>query len=151
MPIIREQLILADKAILEDLSFVKKVERTMMDYEELKNYAITQLPVAAVVGKLPKTEQFKSSDRIVYNVDQVHDDLVVDVYFYFQRTQRETMDEQVSTYANDLYAALFADPGRGGLCNHTFVEFSPDYMYWDPFVAFRMMVTHKYIHTTGGI
>lgn len=151
MTSIREQLILADKAILDDLSWIKKVDRALIDYNELKNYAITQLPVAAVVGRLPKPNQYKFSEREQAVVDQIQSSLIVDVFFYFQRGNWSDMDEKVSSYANDLFVALFADPGRGGLCLRTTVELVPDYSYWDPFVAFKLMITHQYLHTTGGI
>lgn len=151
MTSIREQLILADKAILDGLSWINKVDRTLMDYNELKNYAVTQFPVAAVVGNLPKLNQYKFSERDHSIVDAIQSELVVDVYFYFQRRAWSSVDEKVSEYANALFVALFANPSRGGLCLRTVVAPKPEYSYWDPFIAFKIEVKHYYNHTTGGI
>lgn len=147
----REQIILADKAIVDGVSFIKTSKRIMMKYEELENFALTQIPVAAVVGKLPKPQQYLKSGRKREIVDQIHSRLVTDVYVYFQCTDVENMDTEVSTYANAMFAALFADGTRGGLCLETLVDIEPEYLYWDPFVAFKVKVSHLYVHNTGGI
>jgi hypothetical protein len=151
MTAIREQIIVADKAIVDSIDFIKTVKRSMMSYEELKNFASTQVPIGAVVGRLPKAEQYHRSGRRREIIGQIESSLVVDVFVYFQNTTIDTMDTEVSEKANIMFEALFADPGRGGLCLETTVDIKPDYAFWDPFVAFTVKVSHLYIHTTGGI
>lgn len=147
----REQIILVDKALVETVSFIKTVKRSMMKYEDLQKFASTQIPVAAVVGRLPEPEEYHYSGRKREIIGQIQSKLVVDIFVYFQNTTVDTMDTEVSEYANDLFVALFGNPSRDSLCLETTVEIVPDYLYWDPYVAFRMKVNHSYIHTTGGI
>ena len=151
MTTIREQIILADKALVDGVSFIKTSKRIMMKYEELKLFALTQIPVAAVVGRLPKPEQYHRLGRRRENIDQIQSNLIVDIYVYFQCTQIETMDTEVSDYANQMFTALFVDGDRGGLCLETVVELEPEYLFWDPFVAFKVKASHLYLHNTGGI
>ena len=151
MTAIREQLILADKAIVETVDFIKTVKRSMMKYEDLKKFASTQIPVGAVVGMLPKAEHYHRSGRQREIIDKIQSSLIVDIFVYFQNTTVDTMDTEVSEHANTLFAALFADSSRGDLCLETTVDIKPDYAYWDPFVAFTVQVSHLYVHTTGGI
>jgi len=151
MTSIREQLIVADKAIVDSVSFIKTVKRSMMKYEDLKKFASTQIPVGAVVGRLPKAEEYHRSGRHREIIGQISSSLIVDVFVYFQNTTVEMMDTEVSEKANELFAALFADSSRNGLCLETTVDIKPDYLYWDPFVAFTVQISHLYIHTTGGI
>lgn len=147
----REQIILADKAICESIGFINTVKRSLMKYEDLKNFAVTQIPVAAVVGRLPKAERYHRSGRRREIIGQIESKLLVDIFVYFQNTTVDTMDTEVSEYANIMFSALFQDSSRGGLCMETVIEVVPEYAYWDPFVAFKVKASHLYIHDTGGI
>lgn len=151
MTSIREQIIVADKNIIESVSFIKTVKRAKFKYEDLKNFALTQLPVAAVVGKLPTPEKYHMSGRRSETIGQIQSKLEVEIYIYFQQNVVENMDTKVSEYANEVFADLYDDSDRGGLCLNTFVEIQPEYAYWHPFVAFRVIASHNYIHNTGGI
>jgi len=151
MTIKREQIILADYALVESVSFIKSVKRVMMLYEDLQKFAVTQLPVAAVVGRLPVAQKYHKSGRQREVIGQIQSELVVDIFVYFQNTVVNEMDSEISTYADALFAALFTNPSRDELCLETLVEIEPEYSYWDPFVAFKVKVTHIYLHDTGGI
>ena len=151
MTSIREQLIVADLAIVNSVSFIKTVKRSMMKYEDLKKFASTQIPVGAVVGRLPMVQKYHRSGRQREVIGQIESSLVVDVFVYFQNTTVDTMDTEVSEKANAMFNALFADSSRNGLCLETTVDIKPDYLYWDPFVAFTVKISHLYIHTTKGI
>jgi hypothetical protein len=145
----RELLILSDVAILEDISAIKTVTRTLLSYSDLKDdFALTQLPVCAVVGRLPvPTNHY---DKRTGHPDFMVSSLNVDIYVYFQ--ERVNMDSEMSSLLDDLWVALYADPSRGGLCITTTIELSEQsHQVWEPFVAFQLVVKHQYQHTPGGI
>ncbi|MGD9156799.1 MAG: hypothetical protein PVG39_00195 [Desulfobacteraceae bacterium] len=144
---IRERLILADKAILDELSFIKTVERRLPSYKDLQNFALTQLPVAAIVGRIPKPTN-KVSSR-TGQVDQILSELRVDIYVFLQ--ENESADSAISSYLDDLWPQLYADPTRGRLCMFTTLEATENTETWPPFVAFQLTCVHNYQHSTGGI
>jgi len=144
---IRERLILADKAILDGLSFIKTVERRLPSYKDLQNFALTQLPVAAIVGRIPKPNNKVSSQT--GQVDQILSQLRVDIFVYLQ--ENENADSAISSYLDDMWPELYADPTRGGLCMFTALEAKEDTETWQPFVAFQITCIHQYKHSTGGI
>lgn len=145
----RERIILADKVIIESVSFVQKVVRTLKAYEDLSNYANTQLPLVALVGGLPDPNNHVSMQN--GQVDQSMSVLTNHVVVYFEETDEEIADQKVSSYADDMWAAFYVDPTRGGLCVFTEVKMNPNWETWDPYVAFEMSIIHHYQHTTGGI
>jgi hypothetical protein len=144
---LREQIILADISLIEALSNVKTVVRTVQSYSDLSNFAGPQLPVAAVVGRLPvPANHIRTRDG---QVDQILSELKVDVYFYFQ--ENVNADLEISDYLDDLWVALYADPTRGGLCLYTELLAVENYETWAPYTAFQMVINHRYKHNTGGI
>ncbi len=143
----REQLILSDVAILEALTVIKTTKRTVQSYSDLQTFANTQLPVAAVVGGLPVTDDHLSGRRP--RVDYIVSDLKIDIHVYIQAN--ENQDMQVSDMLDDLWAALYANPNRNGLCMLTQLAATANYEYWSPYVAFKLSCIHKYQHTTEGI
>jgi hypothetical protein len=143
----REQIILADIAILEGMSQIKTVKRTLQSHSDLQEFAGTQLPVAAVVGKLPVPVNHKTGRD--GQVDMIISNLAVELYVYFQ--ENVSADKEISDLLDDLWAALYSDPTRGGLCMLTTLTANPNYESWPPYVAFQVSCEHKYQHSIGGI
>lgn len=145
---LREQIIEADKALVEGVAGIKTVERRMQSTSDLKNFAITQFTVAAVVGRLPVPEEYKSG-RTAGEILQVKSELSVDIYVYLN--DNGDLDTEISNLADSLWVALLSDPTRGRLCLETVVRIEEETAYIKPYGAFKMTCIHKYIHSTGGI
>jgi hypothetical protein len=144
----RERIIEANLCLVESLSSIKTAQRTIPNYSDLQNFAITQLPVAAVVGRLPVPVE-KHSGRRSAEVLQVRSKLVVDVFVYLQAN--ENADTEISALMDDLWVALYADQSRGALVLSTEIVPEENTQYYAPFAAFKLSVVHYYIHDIGGI
>jgi len=144
----REQIILNVVGDLEELSSIKTVARKQQTHSQLAEFALTQLPVAAVVGRLPTFIE-KQSGRRTGGVEIFVSKLAVDVYVYFQNIVDP--DTQLSSLADDMWVKFYADQLRGGLALGTSVQLSEDPEYWDPFVAFKLTAVMQYTHGIGGI
>jgi len=144
---LRERIILADKAILDALAMIKTVERRLPTYKDLQTFALTQLPVAAVVGRIPKPNNHISTRN--GQVDQIISELRVDIFVYLQ--ENVDADSEISNMLDDLWPALYSDSTRGGLCMFTALEAKENTETWPPFVAFNITCLHQYKHSTGGI
>jgi len=144
----RERLILADIAIIEAMSpTIRTVKRTMQGHEDLQQFSGPQLPVAAVVGRLPVPIEHKAGRN--GQVDQIKSALAVDIFVYFQ--ENEEQDKQLSNMLDEMWRELYTNPTRSGLCLVTALTPNPDYSAWAPYVAFQLTCNHHYIHTPGGI
>jgi hypothetical protein len=144
----REQIIEADLVLIDAVSAINHAVRTIPQYSDLQDFAVTQFPVAAVVGGLPKPV-LKKSGRTTHSVDQIQSRLTVGVYVYLM--SNENADTEISSLLDDLWVALFSDPSRGGLVLDTDLDVQEDTQRWAPFVAFKINIIHHYIHDTGGI
>jgi len=144
----RERLILADYAIVSEISGFTTVVRRMQSYSELKEFAVTQFPVAAVVGRLPIPKEYKSG-RTSGEILQVRSELSVDVYVYLH--VNVDMDTEISNYADTLWASMLGNPTRSKLCLSTIVKLEEDIVQLPPFGAFKLTCIHEYIHGIGGI
>lgn len=145
---IRERIILSDIEKVGNVAAISTVVRTMQTYSELQNFAGTQFPVAAVVGRIP-VPQYKTSGRIPALVDQCISELKVDIFVYF--INNENADEQLSSMLDDIFVALFQDQSRSNLCLSTELRMDENNEVWAPFAAFKITCVHKYKHDTGGI
>lgn len=143
----REQIILADVAIMQGVSSITTVKRTIQAYSDLQDFAQTQLPVAAVVGMLPVPKNHVTGRD--GQVDYIISELKVDIFVYFQEANDQ--DEQVSLMLDDIWSALYSDPKRGILCMGTQLTAHADVEYWDPYVAFKISCIHQYQHNTQGV
>lgn len=143
----REQIILADKTIVETVSRINTVVRTIPSFNEISNFANEQLPVAAVVGRLPVSENHfsKSDDQVDYCLSI----LKVDVSVFFQ--DNVSPDSTVSLILNDLWKALYLDPTRSNLVIRTWLIPEEEVEILDSYHAFRLIINHQYQHTPGGI
>lgn len=145
---IREQILVHLKALVEGLSSIKTVTRTKQSYAGLEEFAITQLPLVAVVGRLPQPVEHINR-RVPGGVDLIVSALPVEFYVY--STDNENPDTLISNLADDLWALLYADQTLGGLAISVLLKFSEDPQSWPPYIAFRITATIKYKHTIGGI
>jgi len=145
----REQIIMADYALVSAVSSIKAVQRVMPAFAELENFAQTQFPVCAIVGRLPVPLEKRSTREI--NVDQIISEIKVDVFTYLQERAGQNVDTEISNIADDLWAALYNDQARGGLVIDTIIQINEKVNVWNPFAAFQITAIHKYVHYTGGI
>ena len=144
----RERIIISDLTLIQGVSAVKTPIRTIPQYKDLQEFALTQFPVVAVVGRLPVPEE-KHSSRVSARVDLIKSRLVVDSYVYLMAN--ENADTEIYSLMDDLWVALYADPSRGDLVTSTELEVQEDVQKWAPFLAFRFSIIHYYFHDTGGI
>lgn len=150
---LREQIIVHVVDLVEDVSSIKTVVRVKQSYSDLQQFAVTQLPLAAVVGQLPRPVpaggRLGSHKSTRSCMDVFISDLPVDIYVYGQ--ELDNPDTLVSILADDIWAKLYEDQYMGGLVISVWVSFEEQLEYWHPYVAFKATVTVKYKHTTGGI
>ena len=150
----RELIILELISNIEDISSIVTVERVRPSFADLGNFAETQLPLVAVVGKLPKPFP-KRSGRQTGVVDKFVSDLEIDLFCYAM--DNVNPDSKVSDLVDDLWAKIYSDPTLitddylDGLTLQ--VEVMPEIQIgvWDPYVIFKIVCTYKYVHGTGGI
>lgn len=146
---IREQLLeYHRKTLIGKVKLIKTVIRTMPKYEDLDNFAATQLPVAAVVGRLPVPVE-KVSSRDGSAVDIIISNLKIETIVYFQ--EKENPDSELSWLLDDVWVKLYSDVTYNSLALGTILEPSEDVVYWEPYVAFKVISNVRYQHTTGGI
>jgi hypothetical protein len=146
---LREQILVYHKKyILEKISSISYVIRTMPDYSALQQFAVTQFPLVAMVGRLPvPREKMSSRDRSV--VDIIISELSIDNFVYLQT--REDQDTVISNVVDDFWAKCYSVPDYGGLALGTTLDVSEEVVQYDPFVAFKLTSRITYKHTTGGI
>ncbi len=146
---IREQiLVYHEKYLLGKISSINHVLRKIPLFSELPNFAVTQFPLAAMVGRLPIPEE-KISARDGSAVDVVISRLRIDNYIYMQ--ERDDPDSEISRILDDVWVKCYSNVTYGGLVMSTILEPSEDVEYADPFVAFKLTSIVRYKHSTGGI
>ena len=150
----RELILVEVVDMIEEVSSIKTVQRTRIGFSELGNYSGRQLPLVAVVGKLPKPAP-KRSGREPGASDMFISDLGVDLFCYAM--DNETPDSTVSNLADDLWAKIYSNPTLvttqypRGLALQVDVVPEISVGIWDPYIVFKMNCIYKYIHGTGGI
>ena len=144
---IREKLIVADEVLVKGITMIKTVKRRLPSYAGLKDFAMTQLPVAAIVGRLPVPSNHVNTR--VGQVDQCISELKVDINVFMQ--ENENADTQISSLLDDFWRVLYSDPTRAGLGFFLELTAEENVETWVPYVAFQITCIHKYKHTTGGI
>jgi len=144
----RELIILQVVSEMEAISSIKTVVRKLLGYSDLQNFALTQLPVTAVVGRLPVPSEHISSRRPARN-DVMISELIVDLFVYFQEVTNP--DSVMSSLVDDLWVKLNIDQSKNKLVISTKLKMTENPEYWDPYVAFKISCIFNYVHTTGGI
>ena len=147
---IREQILVGLKTDLETLDSIRQViRRQPSGIEELKNYAATQLPLAAMVGGVPIPVEHRKTRTKGNEVDIFTSIMQVDFFFYF--LNRDDPDTQLSNILDDFWRLIYGNQTRSGLVLSTDLEPKVNIAVWDPYVAFSVTGKIKYIHDTGGI
>ena len=145
----REQiLVYHEKYLIGKVKSIKTVLRSMPIYATLQEFAITQFPIAAVVGRLPVPIE-KVSSRDGSAVDIIISSLNIDNYIYIQ--EKENPDTVISDIMDDIWAKCYSDVTYNGLALSTILKVHEEPEYWDPFTAFRLTSQVRYKHDTGGI
>jgi len=144
---LREQIILSDIVLLEQIAGVKTVKRTMQSYSDLERFAVTQFPVVAVVGELPVPSNKINARN--GQVDQCISSLSVNLYVYLQAN--ENADTEISSLLDDIWVKMYEDPTRSSLVMLTTIDIDKGSEYFNPFAAFKLTINHMYQHSTGGI
>ena len=144
----RERIIENVAQTVHDVNAIVEVQRRQPQYNELSSISHAKMPFAAVVASLPKPFA-KKSGRQPAKSDIFHSELKVQVFVYAQDNKEP--DVLVSSLADDIWAALYVDESRGGLCDEMDIDPDMDVGYWAPYVAFRMTVVCKYYHNREGI
>lgn len=146
---IREQiLVYHTRYLIGKVKSINHVVRVVPLYSDLQQFAVTQFPLAAVVGRLPVPDE-KLSNRNGYSVDKIISSLRIDNYIYMQ--EREDRDSVISDIVDDVWAKCYSDITYGGLVMKTLLEVNEEIEVADPFVAFRLTSKVTYQHSTGGI
>ncbi len=147
----REKIICQVMDELNGVPAIKTVVRGKKTHHDLQQFALTQFPVAAVVGRLPRPIE-KKSGRVPGRVDLIKSSLTIDVFIYDQvNVIDDTTEEKISDLADDVWRCLYADPLKNELVLETLLSIEDDPEFWEPFLAFRLIVKTIYLHTTGGI
>lgn len=146
----RERILTKIVTELEALDTIKTVDRVMPNgISELEGYAATQLPLAAVVGNLPRPE-YKMSTRTGHTVDKVTSELGINVFVYAE--DNVTPDSTVSQLADDIWRQMLADETHGfKWVTRTWIVPEVNVAVWAPYCAFNMLVNVTYLHDKGGI
>lgn len=146
---IREQILVYHaRYLIGKVSSISTVIRLLPKYSDLQNFAVTQFPVAAVVGRLPVPDE-KISSRDGSAVDIIISSLKIDNYIYIQ--ERDDPDTELSNLVDDVWAKCYSNVTYGGLALSSTLEVHEEPEYWDPFIAFKLTSIVKYKHSTGGI
>ena len=147
----REQIMLAVVAKLNTLTGILKVSRRRPTLEQLTSIANTELPQIAVTAGLPVPNPHFDEQGRLKRRDLFISELGVEVVFYDMLYDDDSYDATISSFADDLWVALNSDQTWGGLAVETEIEPDSDITVYDPYLAFRMKLTIKYIHGIGGI
>lgn len=148
----REQILLKVISEMEGLMpTIKKVARKLpAGIEDLERYAATQLPLAVVVGGMPrKKDQQGGQRRLSADCVIIRSILDIEVFGYFM--DNVNPDSTLSSLADDFYRTLGADPSKGGLVTETEVLPDQNIGNWEPYVAFKFICRVTYTHTPGGL
>jgi hypothetical protein len=146
---IREQiLVYHEKYLLGKVKSINHVARIMPTYADLQTFAVTQFPVAAMVGRLP-VPQMKRSGRTGHAIDVITSSLKIDNFIYIQ--VMEDPDTELSDILDDVWAKLYSDLTYGGLVLSTELTPEEETGVWEPFIAFKLTTEVKYTHNTEGI
>lgn len=144
----REGLILRVIEELGTITWVSHIRRVRPTMEELTNYPGTMLPLLTVEAGLPVPVEKKSS-RVPGKVDVFRSDLSVDIFCY--ALENETPDVVISNYLDDIWAKMYEDGTKNGMCLSTTVTPRAEKLVFLPYTAFSVNVILNYLHTTNGI
>jgi hypothetical protein len=145
----RERILLSVVAALESLTSIKMVKRVQpTTLDDIRKYAATQMPLISVIGGVPQPVEHKSSRR-PGGVDVIISDLEVELFIYFMDMHEP--DSTLSLLLDDIWTRLYTDQTFDGLSIGLSINPRVSIASFEPYVAFSILLTIRYIHTTGGI
>jgi hypothetical protein len=138
--------------LISSITAFTKVVRVRPTFEDLDNFAATQLPLVAITAELPDPTP-KDNAMNQGHPQQFISSMKISLYVYV--LDNETPDTTVGNYADEIWRVLFSDPtfgsGRNALTLGIRVNPEVTVGYFDPYVVFCVNCTVRYVHTTGGI
>jgi hypothetical protein len=145
----REQLLIKVKETLEDISSISYVDRKpLQGISELQSYPNTQIPLSVVLGNMPvPDEKYSNRSR---KLDVVRSTLDINIITYIM--DNETPDSTISSIADDIWAALYADVTQGfdWVLNTRLIP-EVETAVWTPYAAFSIVAQIEYLHDKTGI
>ena len=146
----REQILVAYKALLDELTSIKKVDRRQpTSPEDLSRIAGTQMPFIAMIGGVPQPQEHINS-RMPGGVDVMISELQVKLFVYFM--DNATADTTLSDILDDVWVKTYSDQTLGlRFVQKMLIDPNTDVAVWDPYVAFSLVVSIFYKHSVGGI
>ena len=147
---IREAILASLEDAMRKVALAKTITRTWPSFAAMENFSETEFPVIAVVGGLPDPAEYKRSARRKAGVEWFRSVLKVSIFLY-DRSTTAKCDTRLSDLADEVWKKFWLEPTFGGYveeCSASFPEL-PETI--DPYIASRMSVSLKYLHTTGGI
>jgi hypothetical protein len=145
---VREQIIAYNETLLNGMKVIQSVVRKMPDMASLKNFAVTQFPLVAVVGRLPVPQE-KIKGRKPGGVDMIKFSLKVDLFVYIQNAVEP--DTEISNLADEIWRTFYVDQTKGELVTEVKLQIVEGTEYWDPFAAFQITDNSIYFRDIGGI
>ena len=144
----REQILVYHLNLMKVIGSINHTQRILPSYAQLGNFASTQFPVLAVVGRLPvpvvkKTGSSQSGRGLAIS------SLTIDNFVYLQ--DNENPDSKISEILDDIWVRGYSDRTYGGLIMEVDLTPEPEVVQWPPFLAFRVSHVVRYQHTIGGI
>ena len=145
----REKIVEYILDTLGSLQNITHVERRLPSYERLQEFAETQFPVVAVVAGLPVPVEKISPRGGKGVIDLVISQMDVELFVYLM--DNENADASISDLLSSIWAALLTDESQGDLVLGTKLLPERASEYFQPYVAFKVTVSMKYVHNKGGI
>jgi hypothetical protein len=148
---IREQILLRVKTVLEAVTVVGSVKRKVISsFVELKDIPFPSFPVVFMTAGLPVPKNggyvtLRESSQS----SKVRSVLSINLRTY--GLDKSDPDSAVSTVAEDIWDALYADPTVNSLAEAVTVIPIRDTMFFEPFYRFDMIYNVEYIHDTDNI
>jgi hypothetical protein len=135
--------------LLEGMQDLKTIIRKRVGYDELRNFAITQMPVAAVVSKLPiPTPKWSGRNHSTPDLFDSQFEISVTV---FLSDASEEHDSELSHVADEMWRTLWSNLTLSGYAQRIEVKPESGVSVWPPYVAFRFLLIVHYQHNVGGL
>lgn len=145
---IREQIIENTITAIEDIPGIAHVARKKLGFDDMASISQAQMPYAAIAAGLPNGT-LKRSNMKAGDVQKIISELVIEIIIY--GVDNINPDSSISSLADDVWAKLYEDPQRGGLCISSEVKAEIETGIFDPYFVFSLNYIAQYVHTTQNI
>lgn len=148
---IREQILTQVKTTLEAVSAVGSVKRKVFsDLSDLKEIPFPQFPVVFMTGGLPVPLRggyvtLRESGQ-TYNLRSI-----LSIHLRVYGLDKDNPDTALSSDAEDIWDALYADPTVNSLAEGVTIRPEPTTLFLEPFYRFDMIYDVEYIHDTDNL